>query len=68
MRGLMMSKVLANQWSKLMLLLMLAGCLGGCCSGPQGARDFRQASRDLSQDPSRDFWNTQESRVKPGGP
>jgi hypothetical protein len=51
-RGLVMSKTLAGQW--LTLMLLLAGCLGGCCSGPQGS--------------TRDFWDKQESIVKPGGP
>jgi hypothetical protein len=51
MRGLVMSKALACQW--LTLMLLLAGCLGGCCS-PQGS--------------TRDFWDKQESIVKPGGP
>jgi hypothetical protein len=50
-RGLVMSKTLAGQW--LTLMLLLAGCLGGCCSGPQGS--------------TRDFWDKQESSVKPGG-
>jgi len=50
-RGLVISKTLAGQW--LTLMLLLAGCLGGCCSGPQGS--------------TRDFWDKQESSVKPGG-
>ena len=52
MRGLVMSKTLISQWLTLMLLL-LAGYLGGCCT-PQGS--------------TRDFWDKQESIVKPGGP
>ena len=52
-RGLVMSKTLAGHWLTLMLLLVLAGYLGGCCSGPQGD--------------TRDFWDRQEGSVKPGG-
>jgi hypothetical protein len=52
-RGFVMSKTLAGHWLALMLLLMLTGYLGGCCSGPQGD--------------TRDFWDKQESVVKPGG-
>ena len=37
----------------LTLMLLLVGYLGGCCS-PQGS--------------NRDFWDRQESIVKPGGP
>ena len=48
-----MSKTLAGHWLTLMLLLVLAGYLGGCCSGPQGD--------------TRDFWDRQEGSVKPGG-
>ncbi len=51
-RGLVMSKTLVSQW--LTLMLLLAGCLGGCASDPQGS--------------TRDFWDRQESIVKPGGP
>ena len=51
-RELVMSKTLVSQW--LTLMLLLAGCLGGCSSDPQGS--------------TRDFWDQQESIVKPGGP
>jgi len=52
MRGRMMS-TLVSHWLAL-LLLMLAGCLGGCSGDPQGS--------------TRDFWDRQENIVKPGGP
>ena len=56
-----MSTTLVGRWLTLMLLLILAGCLGGCCGGPQGGQDFKGFG-------SRDFWDTQERTVKPGGP
>jgi hypothetical protein len=62
-RGRVMSTTLAGRWLTLMLLLILADCLGGCCGGPQGS-----SAQDFKGFDSRDFWDTQERTVKPGGP